>query len=198
MITPTHQDRVITAIQEAAAHTDELDFKRIENRHLPVFVDLATRRFAFEFEPSTTRLYLGLYLGQALTPLHREEIAAYLEQFAAQIIQALLNPDRIADWEENYYVLRNTDYILLDGEEIPDMLRLPKVTLGSKNRLSAMRLLNLAATACPDDFRRLFNRAGDGRETAATVLIWAGYDVETLLGWTRVPSRWSVRDLNIF
>ena len=90
MITPTHQDRVITAIQESAAHTGELDFKRIANRHLPVFVDLAAQRFAFEVEPSTTRLYLG----QASIPLHREEITAYLEQFAAQIIQALLSPDR--------------------------------------------------------------------------------------------------------
>ena len=62
MITPTHQDRVITAIQESAAHTDELDFKRIANRHLPVFVDLATQRFAFDVEPSTTRLYLGQVL----------------------------------------------------------------------------------------------------------------------------------------
>ena len=190
----THQDRIITAIQEAAAHNDELDFKRIANRHLPVFVDIATQRFAFEFEPSTTRLYLG----QALTPLHREEIAAYLEQCAAQIIQALLSPDRITDWEEDYYVRRNTDYILLDGEEIPDMLRLPKITTGSKHRLSAMRLLNLAATSRPDDFRRLFNRAGVERETAATVLIWAGYDVESLLGWTQGPSRGTVRDLNIF
>ena len=194
MITPTHQDRVITAIQEAAAHTGELDFKRISNRHLPVFVDLAAQRFAFEVEPSTTRLYLG----QALTPLHREEITAYLEQFAAQIIQALLSPDRIADWEEDYYVRRNTDFILLDGEELPDRLRLPRITPGSKNRLSAMRLLNLAATSRPDDFRRLFNRAGVGRETAATILIWAGYDVESLLGWTQGPSRWTVRDLNIF
>lgn len=197
MITPTHQDRVITAIQEAAAHTGELDFKHIANRHLPVFVDLATQRFAFGVDPSTTRLYLG----QALTPLHREEITAYLEhleQFAAQIIQALLSPDRIADWEEDYYVRRNTDFILLDGEELPDRLRLPRITPGSKNRLSAMRLLNLAATSRPDDFRRLFNRAGVGRETAATVLIWAGYDVESLLGWTQDPSRWTVRDLNIF
>lgn len=194
MITPTHQDRVITAIQEAASHADELDFKRIENRHLPVFVDLATRRFAFDVEPSTTRLYLG----QALIPLHREEITAYLEQFAAQIIQALLSPDSIADWKEDYYVRRNTDFILLDGEELPDRLWLPRVTPGSKNRLSAMRLLNLAATARPDDFRRLFNRAGVGRETAATILIWAGYDVESLLGWTHGPSRWSVRNLNIF
>jgi hypothetical protein len=187
----THQDRIITAIQEAAAHNDELDFKRIANRHLPVFVDIATQRFAFEFEPSTTRLYLG----QALTPLHREEFAAYLEQFAAQTIQALY---RITGWEEDYNVRRNTDYILLDGEEIPDMLRLPKFTPGSKNRLSAMRLLNLAATSRPDDFRRLFNRAGVGRKTAATVLIWAGYDVESLLGWTQGPSRGTVRDLNIF
>lgn len=192
MITPTHQDRVITAIQESAAHTGELDFKRIANRHLPVFVDLAAQRFAFEVEPSTTRLYLG----QALIPLHREEITAYLEQFAAHIIQALLSPDRIADWDEDYCVLGN--FILLDGEELPDRLRLPRITPGSKNRLSAMRLLNLAATSRPDDFRRLFNRAGVGRETAATVLIWAGYDVESLLGWTQGPSRWTVRDLNIF
>lgn len=192
MITPTHQDRVITSIQESAAHTGELDFKRISNRHLPVFVDLAAQRFAFEVEPSTTRLYLG----QALIPLHREEITAYLEQFAAHIIQALLSPDRIADWDEDYCVLGN--FILLDGEELPDRLRLPRITPGSKNRLSAMRLLNLAATSRPDDFRRLFNRAGVGRETAATVLIWAGYDVESLLGWTQGPSRWTVRDLNIF
>ena len=182
MITTTHQDRVITAIQESAAHTGELDFKRISNRHRPAFVDLAAQRFAFEVEPSTTRLYLG----QASIPLHREEITAYLEQFAAQIIQALLSPDR------------NTHFILLDGEELPDRLRLPRITPGSKNRLSAMRLLNLAATSRPDDFRRLFNRAGVGRETAATVLIWAGYDVESLLGWTQGPSRWTVRDLNIF
>lgn len=195
MITPTRQDRVITAIQEAAAHTVELDFKRIANRHRPVFVDLATQRFAFEVEPSTTRLYLG----QALIPLHREEITAYLEQFAAHIIQALLSPDRIADWEEDYYVRRNTDFILLDGEELPDRLRLPRITPGSKNRLSAMRLLNLAATSRPDDFRLLFNRAGLlGRDTAATVLIWAGYDVESLLSWTQGPIRWSVSDLNIF
>lgn len=183
MITPTRQDRVITAIQEAAEHTDELDFDRIANRHLPVFVDLATQRFVFEIEPSTTRLYLG----QALIPLHRYEIVTYLEKFAAQILQDLLSPDRI------------TDFILLDGEEMPDRIRLPRITPGSKNRLSAMRLLNLAATARPDDFRRLFNRGGIfGRETAATVLIWAGYDVETLLGWNQGPSRWSVHDLKIF
>ena len=181
MITQTRQDRVITAIQEAAAHTDELDFKRIANRHRPAFVDLATRRFAFEVEPSTTRLYLG----QALIPLHREEITAYLEQFAARIIRVLLSPD-------------HTDYILLEGEEMPDRLRLPRITPGSKNRLSAMRLLNLAATSRPDDFRLLFNRASIGQETAATVLIWAGYDVESLLGWHQGPSRWTVRDLNIF
>ena len=42
MITTTHQDRVITAIQEAAAHAGELDFDRIANRHLPVFVDRDT------------------------------------------------------------------------------------------------------------------------------------------------------------
>lgn len=78
----------------------------------------------------------------------------------------------------------NTDFILLDGEELPDGIGLPKITPGFKNRLSAMRLLNLAATSRQDDFRRLFNRASVGRETAATVLIWAGYDVESLLGWT--------------
>lgn len=194
MITPTHQDRIITAIQEAAAHTDELDFKRIENRHLPAFVDLATRRFVFEIEPSTTRLYLG----QTLIPLQRHGIAAYLEQFAAQIIQALLSQDRISDWEYGYYVRRNTDYILLEGEEMPDGIGLPKISPGFKNRRNAMRLLNLAATARPDDFRRLFNRASVGKETAATVLIWAGYDVEALLGWTQGPSRWTVHDLNIF
>lgn len=182
MITPTLQDRVITAIQEAAAHTDELDFDRIANRHLPVFVDLATQRFVFEIEPSTTRLYLG----QALIPLHRDEIVTYLEQFAAQILQDLLSPDR------------NTDVILLDGEELPDRIRLPRISPGSNNRLNAMRLLNLAATARPDDFRRLFNREAFWRETAATVLIWAGYNVETLLGWTQGPSRWSIHDLKIF
>lgn len=109
-----------------------------------------------------------------------------------------MSPDRIADWEEDYYVRRNTDYILLEGEEMPDGIGLPKITPGFKNRLSAMRLLNLAATSRPDDFRRLFNRASVGRETAATVLIWAGHDVESLLGWTQGPSRWTVRDLNIF
>ena len=182
MITPTRQDRVITAIQEAAKHTDELDFDRIANLHPPVFVNLATQRFVFEIEPSTTRLYLG----QALIPLNRDEIVTYLEQFAAQILQNLLSPDR------------NTDFILLDGEELPDRIRLPRILPGSKNRRNAMRLLNLAATASPDDFRRLFNREVFWRENAATVLIWAGYNVETLLGWTQGPSRWSIHDLNIF
>ena len=190
MITPTRQDRVITAIQEAAEHTDELDFDRIANRHLPVFVNLATQRFVFEIEPSTTRLYLG----QALIPLNRDEIVTYLEQFAAQILQDLLRPDRNTDLLRPD---RNTDFILLDGEELPDRIRLPRISPGSKNRRNAMRLLNLAATASPDDFRRLFNREAFWRETAATVLIWAGYNVETLLGWTQGPSRLSIHDLNI-